>query len=245
MPAVALVVDDEPDIVEIVSMHIETLGIDSVGASRISAGKNLLETKTFDFILSDVRMPEGSGVDLLNWLRNERKDITTPLFLMTGFSDVTIDEAYAMGANGFFMKPLDFGALRETFLRLSTKATKEANAVKESVTQTICIDIPSLASPAELQFGRIGCFVSPETEGLRVSDVVQLNVTGPELTVECFGIVRWKRRSNVEGRIKGVGIEFLLPPVIVNSSLVTAGSDWKASPWAQTVASIPLGNSEF
>jgi len=59
---------------------------------------------TADLIISDIRMPDGEGIEILNYINSEDKKI--PLFFMTGFSgDFNSDDMIAKGAKKVFSKP--------------------------------------------------------------------------------------------------------------------------------------------
>ena len=57
----ALIVDDEPDIRELLSMTLEQMGIQTVTAAKLSKALKLLETDHFDLCLTDMKMPDGNG----------------------------------------------------------------------------------------------------------------------------------------------------------------------------------------
>ena len=62
-------------------------GYDAVTAMNEPIARSLIRRTQFDLILSDVRLPEGDGISLLEWLRKERKDI--PFILTTEYVSVS------------------------------------------------------------------------------------------------------------------------------------------------------------
>ncbi len=104
-----LLVDDEVDILEILVFAFADAGFETVVASSPSAAIALLQTHVVDVILTDVAMPEGSGLDILAEVR--RLGRPTPTFLMSGFVVLTREEAMARGAAGLFQKPFDTDAM--------------------------------------------------------------------------------------------------------------------------------------
>ena len=121
-----IIVDDEVQISKLLQTYLEQK-IDASSSKKYEikvfhGGNPCIEylklDGTADLILSDMRMPDGEGIDILNYINNEDKNI--PLFFMTGFSgDFNSDDMIAKGAKKVFSKPFkckDLVAEIETFL---------------------------------------------------------------------------------------------------------------------------------
>ena len=67
-------------------------------------------------ILSDVRMPDGDGIELLEKVKEKNMFLPVMMFI-TGFADITLEEAYEKGADAVFSKPFDRKALFEAVVR--------------------------------------------------------------------------------------------------------------------------------
>lgn len=81
--------------------------IDEPGARK------LLKKESFDLVLSDVRLPEGDGISLLEWMRKERMDI--PFIIMTGYASVPdAVQAIKLGAKDYLAKPGTDGRIAKT-----------------------------------------------------------------------------------------------------------------------------------
>ena len=79
--------------------------IDEPGARK------LLKKESFDLVLSDVRLPEGDGISLLEWMRKERMDI--PFIIMTGYASVPdAVQAIKLGAKDYLAKPVQMDELQ-------------------------------------------------------------------------------------------------------------------------------------
>lgn len=102
-----LVVDDEADIREAIGTFLEIEDLSYIEArSGREALKIVLENKNVKFVISDVRMPNGDGVFLIDELR--KIDPKMPfIILVTGQADITQEEAKAKGALDLFIKPPD------------------------------------------------------------------------------------------------------------------------------------------
>lgn len=99
-----LIVDDDSGIRRMLSLALDDEGYVVETAESGSEALEKLAAEPASLIISDVRMPGGDGVYLLDEVR--KHDTYTPIFiLMSGFTDVTPEEALDRGANRFFHKP--------------------------------------------------------------------------------------------------------------------------------------------
>jgi len=106
-----LVVDDEHLILKIIADILTKEGYEVVVANNCEKAIELLKTTSFDVVISDIKMPKKSGIDLLEEIRN--KDPHIPVILMTGFASLeTAVEAVQNGAFDYLIKPLDYSKLK-------------------------------------------------------------------------------------------------------------------------------------
>lgn len=77
-----LVVDDDRSISKLVQIQLDLLGLEAVACDNIATAKQLLAAQTFKFVLSDINMPGGSGVELAQWVHQTHSRL--PFYLMTG-----------------------------------------------------------------------------------------------------------------------------------------------------------------
>lgn len=123
VPYLALVVDDEPDIVELLQLTLERMGVNSMAAGTLAAAFELLGRHTFDLCLTDMRLPDGNGIDLVRRIQQLAPDTPVAVITAHGSMDAAI-EALKAGAFDFVNKPLELRNLREliqTALRLSER----------------------------------------------------------------------------------------------------------------------------
>ena len=115
-----LVVDDELGMRQFLTHLLQREGHDvRVAESGVVAMAQLREKKA-DLILSDVRMPDMSGIDLLRAAREVFPDVE--VIMMTAFANVdTAREAFLLGAYDFVQKPFDNDLLKETIARALQK----------------------------------------------------------------------------------------------------------------------------
>jgi len=110
IPLKVLVVDDEPALREVLSLRIDTWGFDVVTAADAFEAERLLAEVDPDIVLSDVRMPQMTGLELLRRLKG--RNAARPVILMTAHGSIdTAVEAMKEGAQDFLTKPLDYTKL--------------------------------------------------------------------------------------------------------------------------------------
>lgn len=66
---VVLVVDDEPDLLELVSLTLSRMSLRTRTAPDLSSARKLLKSERFDLCLTDMRLPDGDGLELVGWIR--------------------------------------------------------------------------------------------------------------------------------------------------------------------------------
>jgi len=103
---VVLVVEDEPELRSALLFEFRKRGCTLFEAPDGLAGLELVKTQKIDIIVSDVRMPKCSGVELLKNVRLVNPELPIVL-LATGFADLSEPEALSMGAYGLIEKPIN------------------------------------------------------------------------------------------------------------------------------------------
>lgn len=106
-----LVIDDEPDIRELLSITLEQMGLEVVTAARLAKARKLLENEDFDLCLTDMKMPDGNGLELVEMVQLIKPQL--PIAMITAFGNMEIAiEALKKGAFDFISKPLELMRLR-------------------------------------------------------------------------------------------------------------------------------------
>jgi len=118
----ALIIDDEPDIRELLELTLNRMGIDTIAAANISEAHALLKKQTYDLCLTDMRLPDGNGIELVEWIQKELPNL--PVAVITAYGNMELAvKALKAGAFDFVSKPVDLAILRklvESALKLST-----------------------------------------------------------------------------------------------------------------------------
>ena len=109
---VVLVVDDEPDLLELVSLTLSRMNLKTRTAADLESARKLLRSERFDLCLTDMRLPDGDGLDLVGWIQENRASL--PVAVITAHGNVeSAVRALKLGAFDFVSKPLDLGVLRK------------------------------------------------------------------------------------------------------------------------------------
>jgi len=129
---VVLVVDDEPDLLELVSLTLGRMSLRTRSASDISSARRLLKSERFDLCLTDMRLPDGDGLELVAWIQEHRASV--PVAVITAHGNVeSAVRALKLGAFDFVSKPLDLGVLRKlvgSAIRLASSAEGTASTLR-------------------------------------------------------------------------------------------------------------------
>jgi two-component system response regulator PilR (NtrC family) len=117
----ALVIDDEPDICELLALTLGRMNIETDVAADVAGAKQKLARRKFDICLTDMRLPDGDGLELVEWMQTNTPGV--PVAVITAHGNVeTAVQALKLGAFDFISKPLDLTNLRnivDSALKLS------------------------------------------------------------------------------------------------------------------------------
>ena len=130
----ALVIDDEPDICELLTLTLGRMDIRAVATADIAGAKEHLGRQAFDICLTDMRLPDGDGLELVEWMQTHAAGV--PVAVITAHGNVeTAVQALKLGAFDFLSKPLDLGNLRNVVasaLRLKGAGLRENSQLQGS-----------------------------------------------------------------------------------------------------------------
>jgi two-component system, NtrC family, response regulator PilR len=109
---VVLVVEDFPDDLTLMCRTLDSMSLRMRAASDLDSARRLLRVEAFDLCLTDLKLPDGDGLDLVTWMQDHCPDV--PVAVITGHPDYKAAvSALKSGAFDFVSKPLDDGALRK------------------------------------------------------------------------------------------------------------------------------------
>lgn len=108
----ALVIDDEPDIRELLEITLGRMRIDTHSVENLAEAKRLLADHHYDLCLTDMRLPDGNGLDLVEHIQQYYPRLPVAVITAHGSIDAAIESMKA-GAFDFVSKPVDLTALRK------------------------------------------------------------------------------------------------------------------------------------
>ena len=124
-----LVIEDEPDIRKNLEYNLAREGFAVVGAASISEAVSNLSLQTFQLILLDLMLPDGSGLDLCKKIKADSKTESIPIIILTAKDD-EVDKVvgFEIGADDYVTKPF---SVRELILRV--KAVLKRGSEKKEI----------------------------------------------------------------------------------------------------------------
>lgn len=127
-----LVVDDETDIRELVVLTLERMGIQAESASTVTDAKHMLNSFSYDLCLTDMRLPDGLGLELVQFINAQFPGLPVAVITAYGSAENAVS-ALKAGAYDYITKPISLKQLRplvESALKLSSqKESQGANTV--------------------------------------------------------------------------------------------------------------------
>ncbi|EPJ85300.1 type 4 fimbriae expression regulatory protein pilR [Pseudomonas sp. CFII64] len=122
-----LIVDDEPDIRELLEITLGRMKLDTRSARNVKEAHDWLAREAFDLCLTDMRLPDGNGLELVQHIQQRHSQVPVAMITAHGNLDTAI-HALKAGAFDFLTKPVDLGRLRElvsSALRLQAPSQSE------------------------------------------------------------------------------------------------------------------------
>ena len=122
MNKTALIVDDEPDIRELLALTLRQLDLKVDEAGNLAEAYRALKRQPYDFCLTDMRLPDGDGLQLIEYVQATCPDLPIAMITAHGNTDIAV-EALKKGAFDFVTKPVQLPRLRamvQTALELSS-----------------------------------------------------------------------------------------------------------------------------
>lgn len=136
-----LVVDDEDDLRELLELSLLRMGLGVDTAANLAEARRFLAEKTFRLCLTDMRLPDGDGLDLVREIGENHKDLAVAVITAHGSMETAI-RAMKCGAFDFITKPLELQALRE--LVQNALSARAAEAAAEPPGRALIGDSPAM-----------------------------------------------------------------------------------------------------
>lgn len=211
-----LVVDDEAGLRKALAFDFKRRGFNVLDAGCGNDAFEIVRNNRIHVVLSDVRMPNGDGIELLDKIKAIDPEIPVVMFI-TGFADLSLEDAYNKGADAVFSKPFDRKEVIATVIKAIKSKEELWGARKHERIEAnfdIKLTFPELNLAIQgkiLNLGRGGMFVALQGKFPTVSSKaafhIQFNQGTPQ-KIDGNGIVRWIRTQHAENHPSGCGIEF-------------------------------------
>ncbi len=140
----ALIVDDEPDIRELLELTLSRMDIETFTAANVESAMVSLQQERFDLCITDMNLPDGNGIDLVKYIQANYPNTPTAVLTAYGSMDTAIT-ALKAGAFDFVSKPVDLQRLRD----LVNTALKLKFSKQEPVEESL--DSPILGDSAHIK----------------------------------------------------------------------------------------------
>src|SRR5438105_3072960 len=106
-----LVVDDEHDLLELLELTLSRMGLDTTRAQTVGEATRLLDTQAFDLCLTDMRLPDGEGLTVVEHITNKGLDVPVAVITAYGSAENAV-AALKAGAFDYLAKPVALEQLR-------------------------------------------------------------------------------------------------------------------------------------
>jgi two-component system response regulator PilR (NtrC family) len=130
-----LIVDDETDIRELLAMTLDRMDIDTYSASNIQEAKSLLTQRQYALCLTDMQMPDGTGLDLVNYITEFHPGLPVAVITAHASAENAVS-ALKAGAFDYLSKPISLKQLRAV-IEFALKLTSQANINKGDALEMI------------------------------------------------------------------------------------------------------------
>src|SRR5262250_2711880 len=106
-----LVIDDEPDLLELLELTLSRMGLDTMRAQSVAEAVGLLDSQAFDLCLTDMRLPDGQGLSVVEHISKEGLDVPVAVITAFGSAENAV-AALKAGAFDYLAKPVALEQLR-------------------------------------------------------------------------------------------------------------------------------------
>ena len=205
-----LIVDDEPDIRELLEITLSRMGLETVSAATLTQAKEAVTEVGPDLCLTDMRLPDGNGISLVEYIQEHHPHI--PVAMITAHGSVeTAISALKAGAFDFISKPIELDSLR-TLVSTALKLQGTTEQTNSAITHDLIGSGPTMEQLRKkiTKLARSQAPVHIHGESGSGKEVVArlIHSTGPRasgafVAVNCGAIPPELMESELFGHVKG------------------------------------------
>ena len=208
-----LIVEDDITFSLMLTTWLGKKGFEVKALSSVSDAKRQIESVSYDLILSDLRLPDGDGIDLLKWVKE--KYASLPLIMMTSYAEIqTAVQAIKLGASDYIAKPLNpeelLSKIREVVKtpaveHTSAKKSPEGNTYIEGQSPAArqLFDHVRLVAPTDMSVLITGASGTGKEYIARRIHEQSNRSKAPFIAVDCGAIPKDLAASEFFGHVKG------------------------------------------
>jgi len=211
MPAqTVLIVDDEPDIRELLDITLSRMGLKTHSAATLQEARELVAQVHPDLCLTDMRLPDGNGITLVEHIQQEFPHIPVAMITAHGSVEAAI-AALKAGAFDFISKPIELETLRK-LVSAALQLEGDTRRTREAVDEELIGEAPAIQT-LRLQISKLARSQAPVhihgESGSGKEVVARLihnngaRATGPFVAVNCGAIPPELMESELFGHLKG------------------------------------------
>jgi two-component system response regulator PilR (NtrC family) len=208
--SLTLIVDDEPDIRELLELTLGRMNVETKAVANVTEAKSLLKDYPFQMCLTDMKLPDGNGIELVEHMQQQYPDIPVAVITAHGNMELAI-KALKAGAFDFVSKPVDLQVLRN-LVNTALKFSQNSSTMDRRSRDVLLGESPAMkntrATIAKVARSQAPVYISGESGSGKELVARLIHAKGPRanepfVPVNCGAIPSELMESEFFGHKKG------------------------------------------